>query len=107
MTLTHSWERSLDPKSSHDFAKSAFNNPYGPPPEESEDCLYLNVYAPASPAPSSGRAVMVWIYGGNLQFGTGGIEVYDGSSLAANGDVIVVTFNYRTNGRSEGKIHVK
>lgn len=31
---------------------------------ESEDCLYLNVYAPSSAPPQSGRAVMIWIYGG-------------------------------------------
>ncbi|EOD47887.1 putative para-nitrobenzyl esterase protein [Neofusicoccum parvum UCRNP2] len=40
---------------------------------------------------------MFWIYGGNLQFGTGRLPDYDGSSFAANQDVIVVTFNYRTN----------
>ncbi|MCJ1317754.1 hypothetical protein MMC15_003081 [Xylographa vitiligo] len=39
-----------------------FNNPGGPPPVESEDCLYLNVFTPASPAPSGGRTVMFWIY---------------------------------------------
>lgn len=42
------------------FTESVFNEP---PPQESEDCLYLNVYAPSSPAPPGGRAVMFWIYG--------------------------------------------
>ena len=46
--------------------KSIWNNPGGPPPEESEDCLYLNVYAPASPPPPGGRSVMVWFYGGSF-----------------------------------------
>ena len=75
-----------------------FNNPGGSPPIESEDCLYLNVFAPASPAPAGGRAVLFWIHGGGLQFGTGGLPAYDGSSFAAYEDVIVVTINYRTNG---------
>ena len=93
-----------------------FNNPGGPPPVESEDCLYLNVFAPSTPAPAGGRTVLFWIYGGNLQFGTGGkfalrvsnpiskclqlvgLLQYDGSSFAAHQDVIVVTHNYRTNG---------
>lgn len=34
---------------------------------------------------------------GNLAFGTGGLKYYDGSSLAINEDVVVVTINYRTN----------
>ncbi|PIA90596.1 Para-nitrobenzyl esterase [Cercospora beticola] len=76
------------------FTKLIFNNPA---PEESEDCLYLNVYAPSTPAPCDGRPVLVWIYGGSLQFGNAGQEFYDGSSFAAYEDVIVVTFNYRTN----------
>ncbi|KXT17296.1 hypothetical protein AC579_520 [Pseudocercospora musae] len=72
------------------FTEYVFNNPK---PEESEDCLYLNVYAPSSPAPCDGRPVMVWIYGGALQFGNAGQPYYDGSSFAAYEDVIVVTIN--------------
>lgn len=68
-----------------------------PVPEESEDCLYLNVYAPATP--QKGKAVMYWIYGGDLEFGVAGQDVYDGSSFATNQDVVVVTVNYRTNGQ--------
>ena len=41
---------------------------------------------------------MFWIYGGALQFGDAGLAAYDGSSFAANQDVIIVTANYRTNG---------
>ncbi|MCJ1474787.1 hypothetical protein MMC13_003447 [Lambiella insularis] len=85
------------PEASRNFTMAVFNNPGGTPPVESEDCLYLNVFAPASPAPAAGRAVMFWIYGGNLQFGTAGILQYDGSSFATNQDVVVVTHNYRTN----------
>jgi carboxylesterase type B len=73
-----------------------FNNP---PPAESEDCLYLNIFAPSTPvSPLNGRAVLFWIYGGGLQFGNAGQPGYDGSHFAAYEDVIVVTTNYRTNG---------
>ncbi len=57
----------------------------------SEDCLYLNVFAPTEPAPP--RPVLVWIHGGAYTSGSGAL--YDGSELAASGDVIVVTVNYR------------
>jgi carboxylesterase type B len=92
----HDWKlMAVDPLSSSQFTQAVFNNP---PPEESEDCLYLNVYAPATPAGGNGRAVMFWIYGGSLQFGNAGQDTYDGSIFAAYEDVIVVTTNYRTNG---------
>ena len=61
-----------DPLASQQFAQAVFNNPGGLPPIESEDCLYLNVYAPSGSPGGNGRAVMFWIYGGSLQFGTAG-----------------------------------
>ncbi|KAF2832664.1 alpha/beta-hydrolase [Ophiobolus disseminans] len=77
------------------FTRSVFNNP---PPVESEDCLYLNIYAPSGPHGGRGRAVLFWIFGGSLQFGHAGESAaYDGSSFAAYEDVVVVTSNYRTN----------
>ncbi|UPX15672.1 uncharacterized protein EKO05_0006113 [Ascochyta rabiei] len=82
------------PQVSSQFTQSVFNNP---PPVESEDCLYLNVYAPSGSPGGNGRAVMFWIYGGSLQFGNAGQQNYDGSAFAAYEDVIVVTTNYRTN----------
>ncbi|KAJ6493918.1 Carboxylesterase [Mycena vitilis] len=66
-----------------------------PPAPESEDCLFLNVWAPAStnhPLP-----VLIWIYGGGLAFGTASTAYYDGASFASNQHIIVVSFNYRTN----------
>lgn len=71
-----------------------FNTP-PPPAGESEDCLNLNVYVP-QPVRKP-KAVMVWLYGGGLLYGSNSVEKYDGSFLAANNDVIVVVPNYRTN----------
>ena len=62
---------------------------------QSEDCLYLNVFSPATPAPPTGRTVMVWIHGGALKTGTSASTEYDGSILATSQDVLVVTINYR------------
>ena len=56
----------------------------------SEDCLFLNVYAPAE---AEDLPVMVWIHGGAFVFGNGGGE-YDPTRLVAE-DVILVTLNYR------------
>lgn len=65
----------------------------------SEDCLHVNVYKPISSSTAL-KAVMVWIHGGALLFGSSSYSLYEGATLAANNDVIVVTFNYRTNSRS-------
>ena len=83
----------VDP--AHDLLVSFLDTPHV---EQSEDCLYLNVYAPSSAAKTSGRAVMLWIYGGGLQYGTASQALYDGSAFAAYQDVVLVTINYRTNG---------
>jgi para-nitrobenzyl esterase len=60
------------------------------PGEESEDCLYLNVYTPSH---QGRRPVMVWIHGGAYMQGSA--NEYDGSRLAAENDVVVVCINYR------------
>ncbi|KAF1982133.1 alpha/beta-hydrolase, partial [Aulographum hederae CBS 113979] len=74
------------------FNERVFNNP---PPREAEDCLQLNVYTPANGG--NNKAVMVWFFGGGFVFGGGGLPIYDGSSFAANQDIVVVAPNYRTN----------
>ena len=58
-----------------------------------EDCLYLNVFTPA--CDDARRPVMVWIHGGGFVNGSGSTPWYDGTALAARGDVVVVTINYR------------
>jgi para-nitrobenzyl esterase len=63
------------------------------PLAQSEDCLFLNVYVPASARPNSRLPVFYWIHGGALVGGTG--AQYDPSVMVANSDIIVVTINYR------------
>ncbi len=59
----------------------------------SEDCLTLNVFAPA--AAKGGRLpVMVWIHGGGFQAGGGAEPRHDGQAFARKG-IVLVTINYR------------
>lgn len=68
---------------------------FAAPPEcaLAEDCLYLNVWAPAA-VPDGGLPVIVWVYGGGHRFGSGSHPVSDGEHLARKG-VIVISVNYR------------
>lgn len=63
-------------------------------PGPSEDCLYLNVYAPASAKQTGKLPVMVWIHGGGFIAGAGSEPRYTNSGLVAKG-VVLVTLNYR------------
>jgi para-nitrobenzyl esterase len=65
----------------------------GDPGTIDEDCLNLNVFTPRAEA-GARLPVMVWLHGGALIFGTGGLPLYDGAALARQG-VVVVTANYR------------
>ncbi len=58
----------------------------------SEDCLTLNIWAPATPGP---HPVMVWLHGGAFLLGAGNEPEYDGSTLAREQDVVVIGVNYR------------
>lgn len=64
--------------------------------DTSEDCLFLNVYAPeAEPSDAGGYAVLLWIHGGAYVFGSSGDSRFDGGVLASEENVIVVASNYR------------
>ncbi|TFK48803.1 carotenoid ester lipase precursor [Heliocybe sulcata] len=63
-----------------------------------EDCLHLNVWAPADATPSSKLPVIVWIFGGGFELG--GTSLYDGGIIAQKSidlgqPAIVVSMNYR------------
>ena len=60
----------------------------------SEDCLYLNVWAPASAKMGSNLPVIVFIYGGGSTIGSSGMALYSGETVAGRGAVFV-NFNYR------------
>jgi len=59
--------------------------------QQSEDCLYLNIWAP--PAAKASLPVWFWIHGGGLIRGAGYLN--NGSSLSQRADIVVVTPNYR------------
>ncbi|MCX5049077.1 MULTISPECIES: carboxylesterase/lipase family protein [unclassified Streptomyces] len=79
-----------------------------PPPQESgiqgrrgvvdasggDDWLTVNVWTPEADS-AARRPVMVWIYGGAYKLGHAGSPGYDAQHIARDGDVVVVTFNYR------------
>jgi para-nitrobenzyl esterase len=58
----------------------------------SEDCLSLNVWAPAD---ARNAPVFVWIHGGALAAGSSSEPMYDGTKLAAEHGIVVVSINYR------------
>lgn len=60
----------------------------------SEDCLYLNIWAPPGSTASSRLPVIVFIYGGGGTIGSSGMANYDGEQVARRGAVFV-NFNYR------------
>lgn len=59
-----------------------------------EDCLTLNVLAPAGRVHAP-RPVMVFIHGGAFTLGTSALSIYGGESLVRRGDVVYVSINYR------------
>jgi para-nitrobenzyl esterase len=63
------------------------------PPTVSEDCLYLNIWAPAKIVREH-LPVIVWIYGGGYRNGSASMALYWGDRLAHKG-AIVVTIAYR------------
>ncbi len=60
---------------------------------QSEDCLFLNVWTPG--LDDAKRPVMVWIHGGAFNMGSGSEPNSEASKLAARGDVVIVSINYR------------
>jgi len=57
-----------------------------------ESCLTVTIW---SPDPGGSLPVMVWIPGGAFVYGAGQLQLYNGSRLAANGNVVVVNVTYR------------
>jgi para-nitrobenzyl esterase len=69
------------------------NHYFGEEPT-SEDCLFMNIWAPADATPDSRLPVIVFIYGGGGTVGSSGMANYDGEQVAKRG-AVYVNFNYR------------
>jgi len=69
------------------------NHYFGEEPT-SEDCLYLNLWAPAPARAGANLPVIVYLYGGGNTIGSSGIPLYGGEPMAQRGAVFV-NFNYR------------
>jgi para-nitrobenzyl esterase len=85
-----------------DFGANCMQGRFGPPPAPgappapvpSEDCLFLNVWRPASATPTAKLPVMVWIHGGGFMGGSGASPFTSGVQFAKQG-VLLVSLNYR------------
>lgn len=60
----------------------------------SEDCLTVNLWVPSN-RPNRLLPVLVWVYGGAYYSGSISLDLYDGAILAAKGEVILISVNYR------------
>jgi para-nitrobenzyl esterase len=90
------WRETLSFSAKCPQLTNVFNAGEGAKPGDlqgSEDCLYLNVYAPPKSTGSSKLPVMVFIHGGGNVWGSA--SQYDPSNLALNENVVVVTVQYR------------
>lgn len=70
---------------------------------DGDDWLTVNVWTP-QPDPAARRPVLVWIYGGGFKLGYSGSPAYDAHRIAHDGDLLVVTLNYRIG--VEGFVHI-
>jgi para-nitrobenzyl esterase len=85
-----------------EFGADCMQGRFGPPPAAgapparvpSEDCLFLNVWRPASAQPGAKLPVMVWIHGGGFVGGSGASPNTSGAEFAKQG-VLLVSINYR------------
>jgi para-nitrobenzyl esterase len=85
-----------------EFGADCMQGRFGPPPPpgapappaSSEDCLFLNVWRPASAASGAKLPVMVWIHGGGFVGGSGSFPMTSGGQFAKHG-VVLVSLNYR------------
>lgn len=100
------WAGTLEALQAGDFCKQFGSQMESRPPKEwgipigSEDCLQLNIFAPAFSPESIPRGearlpVMVYVHGGGNMVGYANQYKYSGTYLAKTHDVIVVSFNYR------------
>ncbi|MEU6179234.1 carboxylesterase/lipase family protein [Streptomyces coeruleorubidus] len=112
-------DRFMAPRPAHawDGIRDAYA--FGPPPPqdlgnlggpglldvpEGDEWLTVNVWTP-EPDAAARHPVMVWIYGGAYKLGHSGSPGYDARRIAADGDLVVVSLNYRVG--MEGFAHIE
>jgi para-nitrobenzyl esterase len=74
--------------------RAATTNQYFGEELSGEDCLYLNIWAPAGSKAGNRLPVIVYIYGGAFYVGSASMPLYGGGEIAKKG-VIYVAVNYR------------
>ncbi|AKS67952.1 carboxylesterase family protein [Staphylococcus coagulans] len=72
----------------------AFFSPFQEAPQQSEDCLTLNIWRPHSKRDQL-LPVIIFIYGGSFVNGHSAQDIYQPQAIVQQEDIIVVTFNYR------------
>jgi len=88
------WDGVLDATAHGPIAIQTIDlRPFEARSDQSEDCLYLNIWTPTAD-PSAKQPVMAWIHGGGFINGSGSAPMYDGAELARQG-VTVLNINYR------------
>lgn len=83
----------LGPQCIQDLRPHNINHYFAEEPS-SENCLYMNIWAPEAATDTSKLPVVVFIYGGGGTVGSSGIDTYAGQEMARK-DVVFVNFNYR------------
>lgn len=89
------WEGALDATTfPHRAMQPEMAGVFGTPTgEQAEDCLFLNLYAPAHVDAGADLPVLFWIHGGSYR--SGSANEYNGTILARQGPAVVVAINYR------------
>ena len=94
------WRPPTDPKRWHGVRKATTPSPLCPQSGTSEgevvgqeNCLFLDVTVPRGAERGDRLPVLVWLHGGGLD--SGGAQRFSGSTLAVQGNLVVVTINYR------------
>jgi para-nitrobenzyl esterase len=89
-----SGERDASKFGAHCAQNHVFDDMVFQGPAPSEDCLFLNVYAPADATDKSKLPVMFWIHGGGYSGGGSDEPRHNGDFLPLKG-VVLITINYR------------
>jgi len=77
------------------FGNFSGSQKWNPNTNISEDCLYLNVFAPTEKVINENLPVIVWIYGAGYMTGSSTVDIYDPQEIVKFGQVVFVSMQYR------------